>query len=72
MMKAYAYEHTVKKNGMLTLKDLPFHIGEEIEVIIIPRPKSNPEEKRYPFRGKPITYPDPTDSVAQADWEIYK
>nr|VFJ74120.1 MAG: hypothetical protein BECKFW1821C_GA0114237_105735 [Candidatus Kentron sp. FW] len=71
-MKAYAYEHTMKENGMLTLKKLPFNIGEKIEVIIIPRPKHNPEKKRYPFWGKPITYPDPTDPVAEADWEIYK
>lgn len=95
-MKAYAYEHTMKENGMLTLKRLPFNIGERIEVIIIPRSKFKGfrkvpfdsalafapsssiggsitlEEKRYPFWGKPITYPDPTDSVAEADWEIYK
>nr|VFJ66507.1 MAG: hypothetical protein BECKFM1743C_GA0114222_104274 [Candidatus Kentron sp. FM]VFJ68361.1 MAG: hypothetical protein BECKFM1743A_GA0114220_104715 [Candidatus Kentron sp. FM]VFK17214.1 MAG: hypothetical protein BECKFM1743B_GA0114221_104674 [Candidatus Kentron sp. FM] len=71
-MKAYAYEHTVKKNGMLTLKNLPFNIGEKIEVIIIPRPKSNSKEKRYPFWRKPITYPNPTAPVAEADWEIYQ
>ena len=38
-MKAYAYEHTMKENGILTLKKLPFNIGEKIEVIIIPRSK---------------------------------
>nr|VFK35609.1 MAG: hypothetical protein BECKMB1821I_GA0114274_11314 [Candidatus Kentron sp. MB]VFK77407.1 MAG: hypothetical protein BECKMB1821H_GA0114242_11344 [Candidatus Kentron sp. MB] len=57
---------------MLTLKRLPFDIGEKIEVIIIPRSKTNFEEKRYPFWGKSITYLDPTDPIAEADWEIYK
>nr|VFK68162.1 MAG: hypothetical protein BECKUNK1418G_GA0071005_12063 [Candidatus Kentron sp. UNK]VFK73436.1 MAG: hypothetical protein BECKUNK1418H_GA0071006_12023 [Candidatus Kentron sp. UNK] len=71
-MKAYFCEHTMKENGMLTLRKLPFNTGEKIEVIIIPRSKPNSEEKRYPFWGKPIIYPNPTDPVAEADWEIYK
>nr|VFJ99033.1 MAG: hypothetical protein BECKH772A_GA0070896_101528 [Candidatus Kentron sp. H]VFJ99095.1 MAG: hypothetical protein BECKH772B_GA0070898_101499 [Candidatus Kentron sp. H]VFK03840.1 MAG: hypothetical protein BECKH772C_GA0070978_101478 [Candidatus Kentron sp. H] len=71
-MRVYAYEHTMKENGMLTLKNLPFNTGEKIEVIIIPHSKPNLEEKRYPFWGKPITYLNPTDPVAEEDWEIYK
>ncbi|VEN74056.1 conserved hypothetical protein [Candidatus Desulfarcum epimagneticum] len=71
-MKVYAYEHTMGKKGVLTLKKLPFNIGEKIEVIIIPRSKRNAEKKRYPFWGKPITYLNPADPVAEADWEVYK
>jgi len=32
-MKVYAYEHTMKKNGALSIKNLPFNVGEKIEVI---------------------------------------
>lgn len=71
-MQAYVYELTMGKSGALTLKNLPFKVGETIEVIIIPRPKSKSDNKRYPFWGKPITYLNPTDPVAEADWEVYK
>ncbi len=71
-MKVYAYEHTIRKNGALTIKNLPFNAGEKIEVIIIPRSKSKIDKNRYPFWGKPIKYFNPTDPVAEADWEVYK
>ncbi len=62
----------MKKNGALSIKNLPFNVGEKIEVIIIPRSKSKADKKQYPFWGKPIKYPNPTDPVAEADWEVYK
>ncbi len=71
-MQAYAYELTIDKSGVLTLKNLPFNVGEKIEVIIIPRSKSKHDKKRYPSWGKPITYHNPTDPVAEADWEVYE
>jgi hypothetical protein len=69
-MQVYAYELTVGKKGTVIIKDLPINAGEKIEVIIIPRSSRQPDEKRYPFWGKPITYLNPTDSVAEADWEV--
>ncbi len=71
-MQAYAYELTMNKSRVLTLKNLPFDEGEIIDVIIIPRSKPRSDKKRYPFWGKPITYLNPTDPVAEADWEVYK
>lgn len=73
-MQVYADEMTMGKGGMLTLRDLPFEDGEKIEVIIIPRSrlKSDRNEKRYPFWGKPITYLNPTDPVAEHDWDALK
>ncbi len=71
-MKVYAYEYIIGKDGELSLKNLPFNVGEKIEVIIISRSKFEAEKKRYPFWGKPITYLNPTDPVAEADWEVYK
>jgi len=34
--------------------------------------KSKADKKQYPFWGKPIKYLNPTDPVAEADWEVYK
>ncbi len=69
-MQIYACELTIGKKGTLTLKNLPFSVGEKIEVIIIPRPSRQLNEKRYPFWGKPIIYRNPTDPIAEEDWEI--
>jgi hypothetical protein len=67
-MQAYRVETTVQQDGMLTLSNLPLQAGETVEVIILIRPSALPQN-RYPLLGLPITYVDPTESVAQADWE---
>ncbi len=69
-MQAYAFELVVKKKGTLTLENLPLDVGEKIDVIIIPRPNRQQDEKRYPFWGKPITYLNPTEPVSETDWEV--
>ncbi len=69
-MKVYAYKHTIGENGVLSLGNLPLNTGEKIEVLIIPLSPLKSGKKRYPFWGKPITYPNPTDPVAEEDWEI--
>ncbi|HIP70939.1 MAG TPA: hypothetical protein EYH05_06040 [Anaerolineae bacterium] len=69
-MQAYTYKLTIEKKGTLTLKDLPMDAGEKVEVIVIPRPNRQPDKKRYPFWGKPINYLNPTEPVAEADWEV--
>jgi hypothetical protein len=67
-MQAYRVETTVQQDGMLTLSNLPLQAGETVEVIILVRPSAL-RQNRYPLRGLPITYVDPTEPVAQADWE---
>ena len=37
-MNAHHVETTLTHNGTLTLRDLPFHAGDVVEVIILPRP----------------------------------
>lgn len=71
-MEAYAYEITLEKNGVLSLTNLPFNSGDKVEVIILSRSKPPRGEKHYPFWGEPITYLDPTEPVAEKDWEVYK
>jgi hypothetical protein len=56
-------KNDLKENGALTIKNLPFHAGEKIEVIIIPRAKFKTDKKQYPFWGKPIKYLNPTDPI---------
>ena len=69
-MQAYRLETVVQQDGTLTLSNLPLEAGSNIEVIILVQPVATPRPSRYPLRGKPITYLDPLEPVAQSDWSI--
>jgi len=49
-----------------------FHPGDRVEVIILERTPESEQDKRYPLRGKPIRYEQPTEPVAIEDWEAMK
>jgi hypothetical protein len=66
-MNAYKVETILSEDGALTLKDLPFHVGDAVEVIILERSPSVSEEESpsqlkkamdqsetnlYPLRGR--------------------
>lgn len=68
-MQAYHVQITVANDGTLKLNNLPFPAGETVEVIILKRPSASPRQNQYPLRGTPVTYIDPTEPVAQMDWE---
>jgi hypothetical protein len=70
-MQAYRVNTTIQEDGTLTVSNLPLQAGEVVEVIILLQSSTataRPQD-RYPLRGTPITYIDPTEPVAEADWE---
>jgi hypothetical protein len=69
-MQAYRLETVVEKDGVLTLNDLPVKAGSSVEVIILVQSPPARSGKVYPLRGKPVTYHDPYDPVAQSDWSV--
>ncbi len=69
LLQAHRVETTLTQNGTLTLEDLPFQAGEAVEVIVQTNHSPVPNQNRYPLRGTPVYYPDPTDPVAEQDWE---
>jgi hypothetical protein len=69
-MVAHRIEATINQNKTLTLENLPFHSGEQVEVIILSRPRRESGQDRYPLRGTKIQYTHPTEPVAQDDWEV--
>ena len=73
-MNAHRINATLRKNGSITLTDLPFRRGDSVEVIVLSgqRESEAPSAKKYPLRGMPYTYVDPTEPVALDDWEILK
>jgi hypothetical protein len=69
-MLAHRIETIINQDKTLLLENLPFHSGEKVEVIILVRPPQQAEKNYYPLRGTAIEYIDPTEPVAQNDWEV--
>ncbi|RUS92672.1 hypothetical protein DSM106972_098460 [Dulcicalothrix desertica PCC 7102] len=77
-MFAHKIEAVLAEDGTLTLRGLPFHAGDAVEVIILETQTpqqtvalpSQPEANLYPLRGKVVRYDDPTEPVALEDWEV--
>ena len=77
-MNAHKIKTVLNEDGTLTLRGLPFHAGDAVEVIIlktsITKQKSASESQdknnAYPLEGKVIHYDNPTEPVALEDWEF--
>lgn len=69
-MIAHRVETTIEPDGTLILKNLPFHSGEQVEVIVLPQPNKTSEQNKYPLRGTAVQYIDPTEPVADDDWQV--
>lgn len=62
-------ETRVEQNGTIILRDLPFHEGDKVLVVITAQPKNATPPPHHPLRGLPVEYRDPFDPVAEQDWE---
>lgn len=71
-MNAYRVDKKVSANGVITLQALPFEEGEEVEVIVLPSKSKRPTLPTSPVRGKVRKYVDPTEPVAQDEWDMLK
>jgi hypothetical protein len=71
-MEAYRTRVHVNQDGSVTLPDLPFQAGEEVEVIVLAEARSSRDAARYPLRGTPLSYVDPFEPVAQDDWDALR
>ena len=71
-MRAYRVEKTLSEDGVLELRALPFRAGELVEVIIPSREDKVREAQAFPLKGKVLRYEQPTEPVAQDDWEVLR
>ena len=53
-MQDYRVEAGVSKDGSVTVKGLPFHAGDKVEVIIRGQASPRGNGLRYPLRGKAV------------------
>lgn len=68
-MRTYKAEASVAEDRALTLRDLPFPVGEVVPGIVFPSVSPSHSSDPYPLRGQPVRYDRPTDPVAEDDWE---
>lgn len=68
-MQTYHIETTITNNGTIIINELPFHVGEKIEVILRRRSLEKQSNEKYPLRGKLIRYDNPFESVVENDWD---
>lgn len=71
-MQAYKVSSHVGEDGSVTVENLPFPAGEEVEVIVLANARAHREQQRYPLRGMAIQYVDPTGPVADDEWEALR
>jgi len=68
-MQTYRVETMVPNDRTLTIKGIPFHAGDKVEIIVRGYEYERERIRRYPLRGKSVRYVDPFGSVAEEDWD---
>lgn len=71
-MQAYRLETVMPQDGELTLRSLPFHPGESIEVIILARHEPGDDSALSMLKDTVLKYEDPTEPAADADWAVHQ
>lgn len=69
-MQAYRLETVMPNNGELQLKELPFLPGEAVEIIILSINKPQNPASIFPLKNTILKYEDPTEPVAESDWDV--
>lgn len=71
-MNTIELETTIDQDGMITLRDLPFHVGDRVFIVINKLIELKTKYPPYSLRGTTYRYDNPTDPVAEDDWEALK
>lgn len=68
MVSAISRIVVVKNDGEVKLEKLPFHAGDTLEIIVVPRLR-NTEQQQQQLRGTVLKYIDPFEPVSVEHWE---
>lgn len=72
-MNTHRIETAFTENGKLSLKNLPFKKGDEVEIIILELNSSKIVSDSYPLKGTVISYKNPFKPATSAeDWEVLR
>jgi hypothetical protein len=62
-MQALHVEATCSEDGVITLRNLPIHQGDSVEVLVIKRSSGASPHGAYPLRGESLGYTGLFDPV---------
>ncbi len=68
-MQSHHLKAVVSENNALTFEKLPFAVGETVEVIVTLTSSQPNGDNPYPLRGTKMQYHNPTNPVAESDWQ---
>lgn len=70
-MEVYKVDAVVEQSGTLILEQLPFQVGEHVEVIVMraPKPARESAVAAYSLHGTVLRYDDPFAPVAESEWD---
>lgn len=73
-IQAHEARAVVGADQSIRLSGLPFHPGQQVDVIVLERERTNEATGNpYPLRGTtPYHFDDPFSPVAVDDWELLK
>jgi hypothetical protein len=72
-MNAHRIETSLTENGKLSLKNLPFKKGDEVEIIILDRSSSKTISDADSLTGTVLRYDEPFEPATSVeDWEALK
>lgn len=64
-MRAHRAQSTVSEDGSVTVRGVPFSEGDEVEVIVLPRPRPTDRAPGLrPLRGSVNRYDDPFEPAS--------
>jgi hypothetical protein len=62
----------IQPDGSLHLDGLPFSPGEEVEVTLQSKAQAKESSPRLSLKGTVLKYIDPTEPVAEDDWDALR
>ena len=70
-MKAHRIETALSENGKLSLENLPFQKGDQVEIIILDLSSSQTDSDSMPLKGTVISYDEPFEpATPPEDWGV--
>lgn len=69
-MNYFRIETTVPKDHKIVLENLPFKVGEPLEILVLGIEEKKPTHPPHTLRGRRIKYLSPTEPLPLDDWEI--
>lgn len=71
-MQTYHVKTVISEEGVLNIKGLPLHRGEQVEVTVKAGAATKVNKSPYPLHGKPVSYDAPFAPVAEDDWNAVR